>query len=474
MVMLPFLALRRRASSNGSAAWGGGYSPNCKLKDATYTQSAVAVEQKDFHRQQIESLSEAFEIEKVIGTGGFGIVRKATLRSGGPACAVKTIEKSGHVVEVAANSEAYVLKCLSHPNICKLIEVCEDSRHIHLVLEYVNGHELFEEINPQCPMKEDRAACIMKQVFVALQYCHELQPSIIHRDVKPENIMLTDNDVDDNVPHVKIIDWGLATVCCSSIQGPIVGTPCYMSPETISDGVFSRASDVWSAGAVAYMLLTGGDVPHQFKRLSSATSSQARLLQELGTSTQACSLLHGLLKGQPQERLSAGAAARHEWMSASVSPILLDSADEENNVTPSHRLGRTLSASPRKSESLHRSALATVVSLSTECQIIEATDVFGDADFAIFDDFEPASRPVTKKTKQHRTQRSSRIDKELPVASKVRSKVRQPFNATARDCKENLGPGAPRVCKHSSVPQDKSSRTSDTAQEAPERTRMMR
>jgi len=271
----------------------------------------------DKNRKQYASLEEFYDVEKnVLGSGGFGIVRKATLRAGSSVCAVKTIAKASRVAVATANQEAQILQGLVHPTICKLIDVYEDPLHIHLVLECVIGHELFEEISATRLMTESRAACIMHQVFEAMQYCHDRR-SIIHRDLKPENIMLTDSQAHPFEPQVKIIDWGLAAVCHDTIETPIVGTAAYLSPEALSAGIYSSASDMWSLGAVLYALLTGGDIPLQFKPISSSNSPQAKLLHELGTSQAACDILHSLLKCQACDRLSAASATRHPWISAS-------------------------------------------------------------------------------------------------------------------------------------------------------------
>jgi len=284
-------------------------------------------------------------------------------------------------------------------------------------------------------MKESRAACIMKQVFEALQYCHGR--GVIHRDIKPENIMVAEKEVVANLPVVKIIDWGLAALCSDMIQTPVVGTACFMSPEALSDGMYSSGSDMWSAGATLYMLVTGGDLPQQFRPLSSSNSSESKLLRDLGTSEQLQALLRGLLRGKPSERLTAGSAALQcESWSGITLPIPVCNG-QKGSVEAHGNLGSCS----------ERTALCTLLPLSTEGQLMSCPDVVvgHEDDFSIFNDL--TLSPV--KTKQ--AQSSHREQWETPT-KKFHSSLRRPFCATAQDCKENLGPGAPRVCKHAQAP----------------------
>lgn len=258
-----------------------------------------------------------------------------------------------------------MLERLSHPNICKLLEVCEDSQNIHLVLECLQGKELFAEISAQGPMKATRAACIMKQTFEALQYCHE--HDVIHRDVKPENIMVTDSRVEPDAPHVHLIDFGLATTCRDLIHTPIVGTACYMAPEALREGIYSSAADMWSAGVVLYALLTG-DIPDQFRPFG-----KLDWLKGLSTSHTACDLLYALLKFQPEERITASVAAQHAWTVTRASY---------------HRTEQQGTAAPRQATLEHE---------------MPSAESFDDG-FAVFVDFDySAKAPVVDEINHSRT-----------------------------------------------------------------------
>jgi serine/threonine protein kinase len=143
----------------------------------------------------------------------------------------------------------------------------------------------------------------MQQIFEALAYCHKPEISVIHRDLKPENIMLQTSA--DALPTVKLIDFGLATQLPSGdfVQTDVVGTAKFLAPEALSRGVYSRASDMWSAGVMLHMLLTGGALP-----------SERRVSKQHGLSEACTDLLDGLLRDDPSERITAAEACQHSWI----------------------------------------------------------------------------------------------------------------------------------------------------------------
>lgn len=443
MVQLPLSALRRRASNNSST--GKAHHESC-VQNVVFSawESSPEVEQSGFPRQQLANLSEAYEVDRVLGRGAFGIVQTASPRKGGLVSAVKTLAKDNHIVEAMANREIDILRALAHSNICKLLHVCEDPDHIHLVLECIDGHELFDEIFPGKPMKEPRAACIMRQVFEAVQYCHELTPAIIHRDLKPENIMVANGSNDWDAIQVKIIDWGLAALCPGTIQTPIVGTACYMAPESVYAGIYSSASDMWSCGVILYMLLTGGHVPPQFASLLSSDASEATFLDELGTSKLAQDILHSLLKREPDKRLTAAPAATHQWTMAISSP----GAPDENVPTRAQLEAGEHSARPMHTPSQGNDCILSMgdcadlaPAAATGKQQLAVSHVelaisLGN-DFVVFDDFASAGHSPREKVEfqGHFQSNESQGDLHLPSSAGLSSSkqscrsLRQPLHA---------------------------------------------
>jgi serine/threonine protein kinase len=242
-----------------------------------------------------------YAADGLLGSGGFGSVRHARLRSNGKACAVKVVPKRTLEIESLVHREVSIHRLLSHPNVCGLIDAFEDEDYLYLVLELIDGCDLLDEMLEVGRIGEGRAAEIMRQVFQALQYCHEGLPGrcVLHRDIKPENIMLRKSGGD--AIDVKLIDFGMATICQEKVQTPVVGTAVYLAPESANHGLYSRASDMWSAGVVLAMMLTGEG------------PATARLSSQQATSVGASSLLRGLLNMDADARPSAAMAAQHAW-----------------------------------------------------------------------------------------------------------------------------------------------------------------
>ena len=142
------------------------------------------------------------------------------------------------------------MRHLDHGQIIKLYEVYESSQHIYLVLELLNGGELFNKITKKTHYSEKEACTLMKKLLSALDYLHS--KGIMHRDLKLENLILKEanNDVD-----VKIVDFGLATILSSNDWlFKRCGTPGYVAPEILADEKYDQKVDVFSAGVILYIL----------------------------------------------------------------------------------------------------------------------------------------------------------------------------------------------------------------------------
>ena len=112
---------------------------------------------------------------------------------------------------------------LDHPNIIKLFEIYEDETHIHLVLEYLSGGELFQHITRVGIFSECDAINVMKNLLGALSYAHSL--GVIHRDLKPENLIMEDKEAHSQI---KIADFGLATIMGKGLESLKCGSPGYV------------------------------------------------------------------------------------------------------------------------------------------------------------------------------------------------------------------------------------------------------
>jgi len=153
-------------------------------------------------------------------------------------------------------SEIEILIKLDHPNIIKLYEIFENEKYIYLIMELCTGGELFNKIIEKTEngeiFNEREAANYFRQIILAISYCHNKK--IAHRDLKPENILLLSND--KNSP-IKLIDFGMSKFYKEKNEmSEYVGTAYYISPEVL-EGKYDSKCDIWSAGVILYLLLSG-------------------------------------------------------------------------------------------------------------------------------------------------------------------------------------------------------------------------
>ncbi|MED3552236.1 Stk1 family PASTA domain-containing Ser/Thr kinase [Cytobacillus praedii] len=148
--------------------------------------------------------------------------------------------------------EAQSATSLAHPNIVSIFDVGEEDSIYYIVMEYVDGQTLKQYIQQNSPIQVDKVLDIMKQLTSAISHAH--QNHIIHRDIKPHNILI------DRLGNVKITDFGIAmALSATSITqtNSVLGSVHYLSPEQARGGMANRKSDIYSLGIVMFELLTG-------------------------------------------------------------------------------------------------------------------------------------------------------------------------------------------------------------------------
>lgn len=198
-----------------------------------------------------------YEIIGFLGAGAMAMVFKARQTALDRVVAIKILpQKLSQNAEYLRmfKAEGRAAAKLNHPHIVQAIDVLEAGGRYFFVMEYVEGHTLFDELEGGRVFKESEALDIVIQVAEALEHAHA--HGIIHRDVKPRNIMITDTGV------CKLADMGLARATQDQAgilaeKGRSIGTPYYMSPEQIVGGAVDFRADIYGLGATLYHLVTG-------------------------------------------------------------------------------------------------------------------------------------------------------------------------------------------------------------------------
>ncbi|XP_073098080.1 ribosomal protein S6 kinase alpha-5 isoform X1 [Manis javanica] len=259
--------------------------------------------------------------DKPLGEGSFSICRKCIHKKSNQAFAVKIISKR---MEANTQKEITALKlCEGHPNIVKLHEIFHDQLHTFLVMELLNGGELFERIKKKKHFSETEASYIMRKLVSAVSHMHDV--GVVHRDLKPENLLFTDEN--DNL-EIKVIDFGFARLKPPDNQP--LKTPCftlhYAAPELLNHNGYDESCDLWSLGVILYTMLSG-QVPFQSHNRSLTCTSAVEIMKKIkkgdfsfegeawkNVSQEAKDLIQGLLTVDPNKRLKMSDLRYNEWL----------------------------------------------------------------------------------------------------------------------------------------------------------------
>ncbi len=199
-------------------------------------------------------------ITDYIGGGGFGSVFKAEdTTQPGRIVAIKELHKKhtrNAVIKQRFFQEAVAMARLDHVNLPRLFTFGEDNGCYYLVMEFISGRVLSEELHTNGPMTADLGASILAQVLAAVSYAH--RNGIIHRDLKPDNIILID---DGGTLRIKVLDFGIARLVGGeslTLAGEGFGTPAYMSPERMWGNTSDDPRiDIYATGIILFEMLAG-------------------------------------------------------------------------------------------------------------------------------------------------------------------------------------------------------------------------
>lgn len=216
--------------------------------------SALKTPKKETLLRSPSRIDQSYAFGRTLGIGGMGVVYEATDRTLNRKVAVKVMReefKRDAKSKERFLEEARTVAELHHPGIVDIHSVVEDEAGIYMVFEFIEGRTLDEILSEKKRLSLTEAKAILKQVCSALDFAHRHQ--VVHRDLKPGNIMVTDQGV-------KIMDFGISRYAAASEKPRMTetaqGTPCYMAPEQ-EYGAIRRESDLFSLGACLYEMVTG-------------------------------------------------------------------------------------------------------------------------------------------------------------------------------------------------------------------------
>jgi len=265
-----------------------------------------------------------YEPLKVIGRGGFGHVMVARHVPSGSLVAIKTLSKRAiaaqNQVQHSRAEKTVLTRCRDHPFIVKMHACFQTIDHLHIVLDYCPGGELFFHLSQHGHFAEPVAAFYLAEVLLALEHLH--QHDIIYRDLKPENILL------DQQGHVRLADFGLSKpgVDDWTLAMTFCGSKDYIAPEVLALGErpsptasassspgrgYGKAVDFWALGCMLFEMLTG-EPP--FYSANSRTQLYSMIMDGSvvfppNISSEARDLMESLLRTDPRERLGARRAS---------------------------------------------------------------------------------------------------------------------------------------------------------------------
>eukprot|EP00931_Biecheleriopsis_adriatica_P003549 TRINITY_DN105350_c0_g1_i1.p1 TRINITY_DN105350_c0_g1~~TRINITY_DN105350_c0_g1_i1.p1 ORF type:complete len:572 (-),score=106.06 TRINITY_DN105350_c0_g1_i1:40-1710(-) len=280
-----------------------------------------------FEHRSADSLGSHYEVERELGAGSFGRVSLVKDRTLSEKRVYKTVSTKGlsrFIIDLM-KKEVELLRKLDHPSIVRLFEYAEDPQkeELGMVLEYIPDGDctgLLKKVKPE-PLAEALVGRLALQLFDALDYCH--MRGVIHRDVKPANMMLVYPPQCEDEPDVKLIDFGLAEGGVSLMRD-YVGSPVYMPPELHRREKYTSSVDIWSAGITVLELLQGEVVqfPQPWEKTIGCYKSfnefEAILKQTRGhwadRSDEAKSFVRHLLRADAAKRPEAQIALEHPWI----------------------------------------------------------------------------------------------------------------------------------------------------------------
>ncbi|KAK1262094.1 CBL-interacting protein kinase 9 [Acorus gramineus] len=286
-----------------------------------------------------------YELGKTLGEGSFAKVKYARNVQTGDSVAIKILNKDQvlrHKMVEQIKREISTMKLIKHPNVVNLYEVMASKTKIYMVIEFVDGGELFDKIVNNGRLREDDARRYFQQLINAVDYCHSR--GVYHRDLKPENLLL------DSFGVLKVSDFGLSAfapqirvgalfscdqdTCSLSFNDGLLhtacGTPNYVAPEVLSaKGYDGAKADIWSCGVILFVLMAGylpfddSNIMTLYKKIYKADFTCPSWF-----SSGAKKLITHILEPNPLKRITIPEILQNEWFLKGYKPPEFEQEEE--------------------------------------------------------------------------------------------------------------------------------------------------
>ena len=286
-------------------------------------------------------------LKKRLGKGAFGEVYESTIAGSNVKYATKKLDKSRYMKNPKSLkyllNEIKILKTINHENIVKLYCDLEDRKFRYLVTEYCNGGDLekcleYYTTEKDRPFSEEEVQYIMKQLVSGIKYLHsstKTKMSILHRDLKLENIRLHYDNEDDRLnkrilkAKIKIIDFGFARYLGEDqVSDSVLGSPMFMDPrilyklnkiENIDEFAYEQKADIYSLGVICYHLLTGQPLYDVGNMKDLVKLTQEGIYKiSVNLSKETISFLNYMLRYDPKKRLDINQLSKHKFITNDV------------------------------------------------------------------------------------------------------------------------------------------------------------
>ncbi|KAK4768736.1 hypothetical protein SAY86_026886 [Trapa natans] len=268
--------------------------------------------------RKTENIKELYSLGRKLGQGQFGTTFLCLERGTGKEFACKSILKRKLTTEEDVEDVRREIRIMhhlaGHPHIINIVDAFEDAVAVHVVMELCSGGELFDRIIQRGHYSEKQAAELARVIVGVVEQCHSL--GVMHRDLKPENFLFVNHEEES---FLKTIDFGLSIFFKPGERfNDVVGSPYYVAPEVLRKQ-YGQECDVWSAGVIIYILLSG--VPPFWDETEHGIFEQV-LKGDLDFESEpwptisngAKDLVKRMLVRDPKRRLTAHEVLSHPWV----------------------------------------------------------------------------------------------------------------------------------------------------------------